>query len=139
MPSRRPTRSARRRPATLAMKRAVSPVRTVTFAVSSSRSTPRCGCGSAAARGRETHDCECAASSSTGPARYTRSSSCAAANSQTRPPCSRRPRCWPAGEADRGTPDELDAAFARTGDVVQEGLPYVRRDKWEQETTGEAG
>jgi 3-hydroxybenzoate 6-monooxygenase len=34
------------------------------------------------------------------------------------------------GEQDWGTPDELDAAFAGTCDFVQEGLPYMWRDKW---------
>lgn len=35
-----------------------------------------------------------------------------------------------AGEEDWGTPDELDAAFARTCDFVREGLPHMWRDKW---------
>lgn len=35
-----------------------------------------------------------------------------------------------AGEDDWGTPDELDAAFAHACDFVQEGLPYMWRDKW---------
>ncbi len=68
MPSREPTRRAWRH-STLAMKRAVPPVRTIKFVVSSSRSTTRRRCGKAAARSRETRDCECAASSRTGPAR----------------------------------------------------------------------
>jgi 2-polyprenyl-6-methoxyphenol hydroxylase-like FAD-dependent oxidoreductase len=35
-----------------------------------------------------------------------------------------------AGEEDWGTPDELDAAFARTTGNVQRGLPLMRRDRW---------
>ncbi|MER5481366.1 FAD-dependent monooxygenase [Streptomyces sp. NPDC002734] len=35
-----------------------------------------------------------------------------------------------AGREDWGTPDELDAAFAGTCDFVQEGLPFMWRDKW---------
>jgi salicylate hydroxylase len=35
-----------------------------------------------------------------------------------------------AGEEDWGTPDELDAAFAHTCDFVQQGLPFMWRDKW---------
>lgn len=35
-----------------------------------------------------------------------------------------------AGEPDWGSPDELDAAFARTCEFVREGLPYMWRDKW---------
>ncbi|MEV5651971.1 FAD-dependent oxidoreductase [Nocardia sp. NPDC052254] len=35
-----------------------------------------------------------------------------------------------AGQDDWGTPDELDAAFARTGDSVRQGLPHMWRDKW---------
>lgn len=35
-----------------------------------------------------------------------------------------------AGEADWGTPDELDEAFSHACDFVQEGLPYMWRDKW---------
>ncbi|MEU5991513.1 FAD-dependent oxidoreductase [Spirillospora sp. NPDC047418] len=35
-----------------------------------------------------------------------------------------------AGEADWGTPDELDAAFEQTCDFVREGLPHMWRDKW---------
>ncbi|GGY94519.1 FAD-dependent monooxygenase [Streptomyces nitrosporeus] len=35
-----------------------------------------------------------------------------------------------AGQEDWGTPDELDQAFARTCDFVQEGLPFMWRDKW---------
>ncbi|MER6330474.1 FAD-dependent oxidoreductase [Streptomyces sp. NPDC001034] len=35
-----------------------------------------------------------------------------------------------AGQEDWGTPDELDAAFARTCDFVQDGLPFMWRDKW---------
>ncbi len=35
-----------------------------------------------------------------------------------------------AGEEDWGTPDELDAAFARTCDTVQKGLPLMWRDRW---------
>ncbi|MBO1753557.1 hypothetical protein [Allobranchiibius sp. CTAmp26] len=35
-----------------------------------------------------------------------------------------------AGESDWGTPDELDAAFARTCDFVRDGLPFMWRDKW---------
>ena len=35
-----------------------------------------------------------------------------------------------AGEDDWGTPDELDAAFADTCDFVQQGLPFMWRDKW---------
>ena len=34
------------------------------------------------------------------------------------------------GEADWGTPDELDAAFAETCEQVQQGLPLMWRDKW---------
>jgi 3-hydroxybenzoate 6-monooxygenase len=34
------------------------------------------------------------------------------------------------GEADWGTPDELDAAFEGTCDAVQEGLPLMWRDRW---------
>ncbi|NVI88101.1 FAD-dependent monooxygenase [Actinomadura sp. BRA 177] len=35
-----------------------------------------------------------------------------------------------AGEEDWGTPDELDAAFARACDFVQDGLPDMWRDRW---------
>lgn len=35
-----------------------------------------------------------------------------------------------AGEADWGTPDELDAAFARTCAEVQAGIPLMWRDRW---------
>jgi 2-polyprenyl-6-methoxyphenol hydroxylase-like FAD-dependent oxidoreductase len=35
-----------------------------------------------------------------------------------------------ADEENWGTPDELDAAFANTCGFVQEGLPYMWRDKW---------
>ncbi|MFC4122850.1 FAD-dependent monooxygenase [Nonomuraea zeae] len=35
-----------------------------------------------------------------------------------------------AGEADWGTPDELDAAFAATCDQVRAGLPLMWRDRW---------
>ncbi|WP_420036172.1 FAD-dependent oxidoreductase [Streptomyces sp. cg28] len=35
-----------------------------------------------------------------------------------------------AGQEDWGTPDELDAAFARTSDFVKDGLPFMWRDKW---------
>jgi len=35
-----------------------------------------------------------------------------------------------AGEADWGTPDELDTAFARTTGNVQRGLPLMWRDRW---------
>jgi 3-hydroxybenzoate 6-monooxygenase len=35
-----------------------------------------------------------------------------------------------AGEEVWGTPDELDAAFARTTDNVQKGLPLMGRDRW---------
>ncbi|MFB4299180.1 FAD-dependent monooxygenase [Actinomadura sp. NTSP31] len=35
-----------------------------------------------------------------------------------------------AGEEDWGTPDELDAAFARTCDFVRGGLPDMWRDRW---------
>ena len=35
-----------------------------------------------------------------------------------------------AGEEDWGTPDELDAAFARTTGNVQKGLPLMWRDRW---------
>jgi salicylate hydroxylase len=35
-----------------------------------------------------------------------------------------------AGQEDWGTPDELDAAFARTCDFVRDGLPFMWRDKW---------
>ncbi len=35
-----------------------------------------------------------------------------------------------AGEKSWGTPDELDDAFAKTCDFVQDGLPYMWRDKW---------
>jgi salicylate hydroxylase len=35
-----------------------------------------------------------------------------------------------AGEANWGTPDELDAAFARTTGNVQRGLPLMGRDRW---------
>jgi 3-hydroxybenzoate 6-monooxygenase len=35
-----------------------------------------------------------------------------------------------AGEDDWGTPDELDAAFARTTAEVQEGIPLMWRDRW---------
>lgn len=34
------------------------------------------------------------------------------------------------GEEDWGTPDELDAAFSVTCDVVRSGLPYLWRDRW---------
>jgi 3-hydroxybenzoate 6-monooxygenase len=35
-----------------------------------------------------------------------------------------------AGEEDWGTPDELDAAFARTTENVRQGLPFIGRDRW---------
>ena len=35
-----------------------------------------------------------------------------------------------AGEEDWGTPDELDAAFARTTENIQRGLPLMWRDRW---------
>ncbi|MFF8285196.1 FAD-dependent monooxygenase [Streptomyces albus] len=35
-----------------------------------------------------------------------------------------------AGAEDWGTPDELDAAFAGTCEFVQDGLPFMWRDKW---------
>lgn len=35
-----------------------------------------------------------------------------------------------AGRADRGTPDELDEAFAGTCAQIQEGLPLMWRDRW---------
>jgi salicylate hydroxylase len=35
-----------------------------------------------------------------------------------------------AGEEVWGTPDELDAAFARTTENVQKGLPLIGRDRW---------
>lgn len=35
-----------------------------------------------------------------------------------------------AGESDWGTPDELDAAFAKTCEFVRDGLPFLWRDKW---------
>lgn len=35
-----------------------------------------------------------------------------------------------AGEDQWGTPDELDAAFARTCRQVRDGLPYLWRDRW---------
>jgi 3-hydroxybenzoate 6-monooxygenase len=35
-----------------------------------------------------------------------------------------------AGEEDWGTPDELDAAFARTTENVRIGLPLMGRDRW---------
>jgi 2-polyprenyl-6-methoxyphenol hydroxylase-like FAD-dependent oxidoreductase len=35
-----------------------------------------------------------------------------------------------AGEDDWGTPDELDAAFARATENVQKGLPLMWRDRW---------
>jgi 2-polyprenyl-6-methoxyphenol hydroxylase-like FAD-dependent oxidoreductase len=35
-----------------------------------------------------------------------------------------------AGEADWGTPDELEAAFSATSDVVQAGIPLMWRDRW---------
>ncbi|MGC9670726.1 FAD-dependent oxidoreductase [Planosporangium sp. 12N6] len=35
-----------------------------------------------------------------------------------------------AGDQDWGTPDELDAAFAKTCDLVQRGIPHMWRDKW---------
>ncbi|MEU6320706.1 FAD-dependent oxidoreductase [Streptomyces sp. NPDC047009] len=35
-----------------------------------------------------------------------------------------------ADQEDWGTPDELDAAFAKTCDFVQDGLPFMWRDKW---------
>ncbi|WTX00894.1 FAD-dependent monooxygenase (plasmid) [Streptomycetaceae bacterium NBC_01309] len=35
-----------------------------------------------------------------------------------------------AGDADWGTPDELDEAFTRTCSFVQDGLPHLWRDKW---------
>jgi salicylate hydroxylase len=41
----------------------------------------------------------------------------------------RSPRAL-AGEADWGTPDELDAAFAGTCDAVRAGLPNLWRDRW---------
>ena len=65
---REPTRSDWR-DSTLAMNRAVSPVRTIRFADSSSTATSRCRWGSAAARSREISEREWAASSRTGPAR----------------------------------------------------------------------
>lgn len=66
--SRFPTRSACRH-STDAMKRAVSPVRIIRLADSSTTSTSSSRCGSASARSREVADCECAASSSNGPTR----------------------------------------------------------------------
>jgi 2-polyprenyl-6-methoxyphenol hydroxylase-like FAD-dependent oxidoreductase len=41
----------------------------------------------------------------------------------------RSPRAL-AGEAEWGTPDELDAAFARTCPAVRAGLPHLWRDRW---------
>ncbi|OYN99259.1 3-hydroxybenzoate 6-hydroxylase [Enemella evansiae] len=35
-----------------------------------------------------------------------------------------------AGEEEWGTPDELDTAFSHTSDFIQEGLPYMWRDRW---------
>ncbi len=35
-----------------------------------------------------------------------------------------------AGEEDWGTPDELDLAFARTCEQVQQGIPLMWRDRW---------
>ncbi|MTE17455.1 NAD(P)-binding protein [Nocardia sp. CT2-14] len=35
-----------------------------------------------------------------------------------------------AGQEDWGTPDELDAAFAGTTDIVRQSLPHMWRDKW---------
>jgi 3-hydroxybenzoate 6-monooxygenase len=35
-----------------------------------------------------------------------------------------------AGEEDWGTPDELDAAFARATENVRKGLPLIQRDRW---------
>ncbi|MGV9249394.1 FAD-dependent oxidoreductase [Streptomyces sp. NPDC003710] len=35
-----------------------------------------------------------------------------------------------AGHEEWGTPDELDAAFVKTCDFVQDGLPFMWRDKW---------
>jgi 2-polyprenyl-6-methoxyphenol hydroxylase-like FAD-dependent oxidoreductase len=35
-----------------------------------------------------------------------------------------------AGEEDWGTPDELDAAFARATENVRKGLPLIHRDRW---------
>ncbi len=35
-----------------------------------------------------------------------------------------------AGEEDWGTPDELDAAFARATENVRKGLPLMARDRW---------
>lgn len=35
-----------------------------------------------------------------------------------------------AGEKDWGTPDELDAAFARTSAEVRDGIPLMWRDRW---------
>ncbi|MGV9345052.1 FAD-dependent oxidoreductase [Streptomyces spiralis] len=35
-----------------------------------------------------------------------------------------------AGQENWGTPDELDAAFAKTCDFVRDGLPFMWRDKW---------
>ncbi|MEU8704936.1 FAD-dependent oxidoreductase [Streptomyces sp. NPDC048565] len=35
-----------------------------------------------------------------------------------------------AGQEDWGTPDELDEAFTKTCGFVQEGLPFMWRDKW---------
>ncbi|MEW2354652.1 FAD-dependent monooxygenase [Spirillospora sp. NPDC029432] len=37
-----------------------------------------------------------------------------------------------AGEADWGTPDELDAAFEATCDTVRKGIPLMWRDRWWQ-------
>ncbi|MFB4315001.1 FAD-dependent oxidoreductase [Actinomadura sp. 21ATH] len=37
-----------------------------------------------------------------------------------------------AGEADWGTPDELDAAFEGTCDTVRKGIPLMWRDRWWQ-------
>ncbi|MDT9696859.1 FAD-dependent oxidoreductase [Streptomyces sp. P17] len=37
-----------------------------------------------------------------------------------------------AGEADWGTPDELDAAFEATCDTVRKGIPLLWRDRWWQ-------
>ncbi|WP_176455614.1 FAD-dependent monooxygenase [Enemella evansiae] len=35
-----------------------------------------------------------------------------------------------AGEEEWGTPDELDTAFSHTSEFIQEGLPYMWRDRW---------
>ncbi|WP_172421698.1 FAD-dependent oxidoreductase [Enemella evansiae] len=35
-----------------------------------------------------------------------------------------------AGEEEWGTPDELDTAFSHTSEFIQEGLPYMWRNRW---------